>query len=222
MVSCRPHRPTAPAHAQHAAVTFRCEQHRVLILVIGPVVWPDPSLSPGLKCPPCLAVLFSLTPPVPVLLQAGLAFLVSTFLQSSAPATTLGFFIFILGFIVQVRVSSAARLARLVPPCAAEGKPTRTFGLLSRHDVNDVTFLEWPGAECSQLLLFSADPLFLVQLVTAFGFPYSKSFAPWIRYLWSLFPPNLLAIGLQYLGDATASKVLLPNHVVMRLARIAS
>jgi hypothetical protein len=35
-------------------------------------------------------------------LQAGLAFLASTFLQTSAPATTLGFFIFILGFIVQV------------------------------------------------------------------------------------------------------------------------
>jgi hypothetical protein len=46
-----------------------------------------------------------------------------------------------------------------------------------------------------------------LQLVTVFGFPYADNFAPWIRYLWSLFPPNLLAIGLSYLGDATASKV---------------
>lgn len=58
-----------------------------------------------------------------------------------------------------------------------------------------------------------------LQLVTVFGFPYTKSFAPWIRYLWSLFPPNLLAIGLQYLGDATASKVTLPSQRVFRPLR---
>ncbi|KAH9540293.1 hypothetical protein CY35_15G104500 [Sphagnum magellanicum] len=42
-------------------------------------------------------------------------------------------------------------------------------------------------------------------LVTAFGFPYSHTFAVYLRALWSLFPPNLLAIGLTYLGDATST-----------------
>ncbi|KAH8940363.1 hypothetical protein BDL97_15G085100 [Sphagnum fallax] len=42
-------------------------------------------------------------------------------------------------------------------------------------------------------------------LVTVFGFPYSHTFAVYLRALWSLFPPNLLAIGLNYLGDATST-----------------
>jgi hypothetical protein len=42
-------------------------------------------------------------------------------------------------------------------------------------------------------------------LVTVFGFPYSHTFAVYLRALWSLFPPNLLAIGLKYLGDATST-----------------
>ncbi|KAH8940362.1 hypothetical protein BDL97_15G085100 [Sphagnum fallax] len=45
----------------------------------------------------------------------------------------------------------------------------------------------------------------LRQLVTVFGFPYSHTFAVYLRALWSLFPPNLLAIGLNYLGDATST-----------------
>jgi hypothetical protein len=45
----------------------------------------------------------------------------------------------------------------------------------------------------------------LTELVTAFGFPYSHTFAVYLRALWSLFPPNLLAIGLTYLGDATST-----------------
>eukprot|EP00270_Netrium_digitus_P003854 TRINITY_DN1466_c0_g1_i1.p1 TRINITY_DN1466_c0_g1~~TRINITY_DN1466_c0_g1_i1.p1 ORF type:complete len:971 (+),score=291.84 TRINITY_DN1466_c0_g1_i1:469-3381(+) len=46
---------------------------------------------------------------------------------------------------------------------------------------------------------------FVLQLVTAFGFPYSKSFSKVIQYVWSIFPPNLFAIGLSHLGDATAT-----------------
>ncbi|CAK9263325.1 unnamed protein product, partial [Sphagnum jensenii] len=45
----------------------------------------------------------------------------------------------------------------------------------------------------------------LTELVTVFGFPYSHTFAVYLRALWSLFPPNLLAIGLNYLGDATST-----------------
>ncbi|MCO5597008.1 hypothetical protein L7F22_051080 [Adiantum nelumboides] len=47
---------------------------------------------------------------------------------------------------------------------------------------------------------------FLAQLVTAFGFPYDEDFAKTFQVIWSVFPPNLLAIGLQYLGDATSTK----------------
>lgn len=46
---------------------------------------------------------------------------------------------------------------------------------------------------------------FLTQLVTAFGFPYSDSFSSLFRTIWSLFPPNLLAAGLQLLAGATAT-----------------
>lgn len=44
-----------------------------------------------------------------------------------------------------------------------------------------------------------------MQLVVVFGFPYDKQFAAFWRVLFSLFPPNLLAIGLKFLGDATAT-----------------
>ncbi|CAM6024303.1 unnamed protein product [Sphagnum balticum] len=44
------------------------------------------------------------------------------------------------------------------------------------------------------------------QSVTIFGFPYSHTFKVYLRILWSFFPPNLLAIGLMYLGDATSTK----------------
>ncbi|XP_052174572.1 ABC transporter A family member 2 isoform X2 [Diospyros lotus] len=46
---------------------------------------------------------------------------------------------------------------------------------------------------------------FLTQLVTQFGFPYSSSFSSTYRVIWSFFPPNLLAEGLQLLSDATAT-----------------
>lgn len=42
--------------------------------------------------------------------------------------------------------------------------------------------------------------------MVTFGFPYSSTFSPFLRVIWSLFPPNLFAIGLQYLGDATAGE----------------
>ncbi|KAH7443557.1 hypothetical protein KP509_02G040100 [Ceratopteris richardii] len=76
--------------------------------------------------------------------MVGFAFLVSTFVRSSGSARTVGFGIFIIGFILQ--------------------------------------------------------------LVIAFGFPYSNQFSKGLQNLMSLFPSNLLAIGLQYLGDATATK----------------
>jgi len=47
---------------------------------------------------------------------------------------------------------------------------------------------------------------FILQLVTISGFPYSHTFKVYLRILWSFFPPNLLAIGLKYLGDATSTK----------------
>ncbi|KAK4437089.1 ABC transporter A family member 2 [Sesamum alatum] len=46
---------------------------------------------------------------------------------------------------------------------------------------------------------------FLTQLVTTFGFPYSQDFSKTYRLVWSFFPPNLLAAGLNLLSDATAT-----------------
>ncbi|XP_071717353.1 ABC transporter A family member 2-like [Rutidosis leptorrhynchoides] len=46
---------------------------------------------------------------------------------------------------------------------------------------------------------------FLTQVVTAFGFPYSKNFSNTYRTIWSFYPPNLLAKALQLLSDATAT-----------------
>ncbi|CAA2960801.1 ABC transporter A family member 2 [Olea europaea subsp. europaea] len=46
---------------------------------------------------------------------------------------------------------------------------------------------------------------FMTQLVTAFGFPYSDNFSNTYRIVWSFFPPNLLAQGLQLLSDATTT-----------------
>lgn len=46
---------------------------------------------------------------------------------------------------------------------------------------------------------------FLTQLVTAIGFPYNKSFPKVLQVIWSIFPPNLLAIATQYLVDTTST-----------------
>jgi len=47
---------------------------------------------------------------------------------------------------------------------------------------------------------------FITQLVTTFGFPYSDNFSNTYRTIWSIFPPNLFAQGLNLLGDATATE----------------
>lgn len=44
---------------------------------------------------------------------------------------------------------------------------------------------------------------YIVQIVTAFGFPYSDSFSQTYRVIWSFYPPNLLAKALNMLTDAT-------------------
>jgi hypothetical protein len=46
---------------------------------------------------------------------------------------------------------------------------------------------------------------FGLQLVTIFGFPYDKKFSKALRSLWSLFPPNVFAEALNYLGLATST-----------------
>ncbi|KMZ69207.1 ABC transporter A family member 2 [Zostera marina] len=73
----------------------------------------------------------------------GFAFMISTFISKSSSATTVGFSIFIIGF--------------------------------------------------------------LTQLVTAFGFPYDESYSQVYRFIWSIFPPDLLAQALVILGDATST-----------------
>lgn len=44
---------------------------------------------------------------------------------------------------------------------------------------------------------------FLTQLVTTFGFPYSQDFSKTYQIVWSFFPPNLFAAGLNLLAQAT-------------------
>lgn len=46
---------------------------------------------------------------------------------------------------------------------------------------------------------------FILQLVTIVGFPYDKKFSKTLRGLWSLFPPNVFAAALNYLGQATST-----------------
>ncbi|GER49992.1 ABC transporter A family member 2, partial [Striga asiatica] len=75
--------------------------------------------------------------------MTGFAFMLSAFVSKSSSATTVGFFIFIIGFVSQ--------------------------------------------------------------LVTRFGFPYSETFSNTYQIVWSFFPPNLLAAGLNLLADATAT-----------------
>ncbi|RDX86540.1 ABC transporter A family member 2, partial [Mucuna pruriens] len=53
---------------------------------------------------------------------------------------------------------------------------------------------------CSICLL-----LFYLQLVVQGGFPYGDSFSKTIRNVWSLFPPNPFAKGIQVLSDAVAT-----------------
>lgn len=113
-------------------------------------------------------------------MQTGFAFLLSTFLSKATSATSVGFFIFVVGFLTQVR-SYSARSTLLFLSGFGFTYPS-VYLVLTSHFVS------------------------MKQLVTAFGFPYDKQFSSGLRGLWSLFPPDLLAIGLKYLGDATATK----------------
>lgn len=45
----------------------------------------------------------------------------------------------------------------------------------------------------------------IVQIVTAFGFPYSEMFSKTYRVIWSFYPPNLFAKAVQLLTDATGT-----------------
>ncbi|CAI9112240.1 OLC1v1012659C1 [Oldenlandia corymbosa var. corymbosa] len=45
----------------------------------------------------------------------------------------------------------------------------------------------------------------VTQVVTAFGFPYSRDYQSYYRIIWSFFPPNPFAQGLKLLSDATAT-----------------
>ncbi|CAI0399356.1 unnamed protein product, partial [Linum tenue] len=44
---------------------------------------------------------------------------------------------------------------------------------------------------------------FFTQIVTIFGFPYDLETSQTLRNIWSLFPPNLLALSVRQLADAT-------------------
>ncbi|XP_042011440.1 ABC transporter A family member 2-like [Salvia splendens] len=73
--------------------------------------------------------------------MVGLAFMLSAFISKSSSSTTVGYFIFIIGF--------------------------------------------------------------LTQIVTTFGFPYGQDFSKTYQTVWSFFPPNLFAAGLNLLSQAT-------------------
>lgn len=64
------------------------------------------------------------------------------------------------------------------------------------------SILELKGIISVQVII---DSILLLQLVTAFGFPYDNSIASGYRSLWSLFPPNLLAKALNLLAEATST-----------------
>ncbi|KAJ6374148.1 hypothetical protein OIU78_029785 [Salix suchowensis] len=46
---------------------------------------------------------------------------------------------------------------------------------------------------------------FMTQIVTIVGFPYKKSISSILRFIWSFFPPNLLAKAVDLLSDATST-----------------
>jgi len=101
--------------------------------------------------------------------------MISAFIRKSSSATTVGFSIFIVGFVTQVWI----------------------LFLLCRHGLFRSRKKE---CSCSFCLLF-----FCLQLVVQQGFPYTDSFSKTIRNVWSLFPPNLFAQGIKVLSDAVAT-----------------
>ncbi|KAJ6358989.1 hypothetical protein OIU76_000667 [Salix suchowensis] len=44
---------------------------------------------------------------------------------------------------------------------------------------------------------------FMTQIITIAGFPYKESISSFLRFIWSFFPPNLLAISVKILSDAS-------------------
>ncbi|KAJ6374152.1 hypothetical protein OIU78_029789 [Salix suchowensis] len=46
---------------------------------------------------------------------------------------------------------------------------------------------------------------FMTQIITIAGFPYKKSISSILRFIWSFFPPNLLAKAVDLLSDATST-----------------
>ncbi|XP_011047161.1 PREDICTED: ABC transporter A family member 2 [Populus euphratica] len=46
---------------------------------------------------------------------------------------------------------------------------------------------------------------FMTQIVTIAGFPYKKSISSFLRFIWSFFPPNLLAKAVNVLSDASST-----------------
>ncbi|KAJ6418384.1 hypothetical protein OIU84_001705 [Salix udensis] len=44
---------------------------------------------------------------------------------------------------------------------------------------------------------------FMTQIITIAGFPYKESISSFLRFIWSFFPPNLLAIAVKILSDAS-------------------
>lgn len=52
-------------------------------------------------------------------------------------------------------------------------------------------------------MVIKRDTIFSFQIVTLFGFPYSKGMAKPLQTIWSLFPPNLLAQAINLLSQAT-------------------
>uniref|UniRef100_A0A6M2F1H9 ABC transporter domain-containing protein n=1 Tax=Populus davidiana TaxID=266767 RepID=A0A6M2F1H9_9ROSI len=44
---------------------------------------------------------------------------------------------------------------------------------------------------------------FMTQIITIAGFPYKESISGFLRFIWSFFPPNLLAIAVKLLSDAS-------------------
>lgn len=90
------------------------------------------------------------------------AFLLSNFLSKSGSATSLGFLIFLIGFITQLVVQFGVPYSTAFDKESAPKSSTRLKGK-------------------------SSNTIFI------------------LRIIFNLFPPNLLAIGLQYLGNATGS-----------------
>ena len=109
-------------------------------------------------------------------IQLGLAFMSSSLTSHLTSSTTVSFSMFIMGTLTQV--------IRI-----------RTFHFQDR------------GVTCcpSKTKKISFFIFFVLQLVTIFGFPYSRNISKMCQIIWSFFPPNLLAKALFLLIKASSS-----------------